>query len=68
MIAIYEKIRELCEAQGISIAELERRAGFGNGTIGKWKDGNIKPNMESICKIADALQVTIPVLLEGNHT
>lgn len=61
---IYEIIKAMCEKQGVSLAELERRAGFGNGTIGKWSDDKVKPNFESLEKVAAALGVSVTALLE----
>ena len=34
---IYEKIKELCKKNQMSVAELESKLGFSNGTVGKWK-------------------------------
>lgn len=41
---LYRKAKE----QRYSIAALERAADLGNGTIGKWRDGNIEPMSKSI--------------------
>ncbi len=61
---IYEIIKAVCEKEKISIAELERRAGLGNGAIGKWSDDKVKPNFESLEKVAAALGVSVAALLE----
>lgn len=61
---IYEIIKAMCEKQGISLAELERRAGLGNGAVGKWNDDKVKPNFESLEKVAAALGVSVAALLE----
>lgn len=61
---IYEIIKAMCEKQGISVAELERRAGLGNGAVGKWNDDKSKPNFESLEKVAAALGVSVAALLE----
>ena len=61
---IYEIIKAMCEKQGVSLAELERIAGFGNGPIGKWSHDKVKPNFESLEKVAAALGVSVTALLE----
>ena len=40
------RIRNLCRNQGISIAELERKAGIGNGIIARWSKS--KPSTENL--------------------
>lgn len=39
------------------------KAGFGNGTISKWKYHN--PQLKSIVKVADALEIPAAKLMEG---
>ena len=34
---IYERIKAEADRQGITIAELEKRTGLGNGVIGGWR-------------------------------
>ena len=60
---LYDKIKALCEEQGISIAELERRADLGNGTIGKWK--TISANLDTLAKVSNVLNITVSDLLDG---
>lgn len=60
---LFDRIKALCDELGISLAELERRAGFGNGTIGKWQ--TVTPNLKSIEKVANVLGVTVAALLDG---
>lgn len=35
-MSIKNRIKELSERRGMSLAELERKLNFGNGTIAKW--------------------------------
>lgn len=35
---MYEKIKRLAAAEGISIASLEKKLNIGNGTIRKWNE------------------------------
>lgn len=62
-MTIYDKVKELADSTGISIAALEIKAGVANGTISGWRDG--RPYAETLKKVADALQVTIDEVMEG---
>lgn len=57
-----EKIKELCKIKKISISKLEKQAGLGNGTIGKWEKFMRKPKYESLKSIAEVLDVPLSVL------
>lgn len=59
---MYKSIKSLCEERGITIKELERSAGLGNGTIGKWQTS--QPNLESLKKICEALGISLMDLLQ----
>ena len=59
---IYENIARLCAAQGISITELERKAGVGSTVIQKMRDGR-SPRADTLKKIAAALEVSIDALI-----
>lgn len=59
---IYEKIKELAEKNGISIAALEKKLGIGNGTIRKWNE--VSPTLENISKVARYFEVSIEYFLE----
>lgn len=63
---IYEKIKELAEKDGISIASLERKLSIGNGTIRKWNEAS--PTLESISKVARHFEVSIEYFLEEKKT
>lgn len=58
-----ERIKELCKEKGITIAELERNCGIGNGIIARWKKS--KPSFERVAKVADFLGVSPEYLLTG---
>jgi len=58
---IYENIKAICESKNISISALEKKAELGNGTIGKWR--TCDPNIESLRKVAAALDVSINRLM-----
>ena len=60
-IVIYENIVEIAKNQKLSICALEKKAGLGDGTIGGWRKSS--PNVDSLSKVADALNVSITKLL-----
>lgn len=60
---IYDTVKALADKRKISIAELERKAKLGNGTIGGWKESS--PNLESLNKVAKALEVNVTTLLKA---
>lgn len=60
---IYEKVKELCNAQGKTIMQVEKEAGIANGVIGGWRDGI--PALDTVVKVADTLGVTVDYLIEG---
>ena len=59
---MFEKIKKLCEEHHISIWALEKALGFGNGTIGKWK--NSSPAIANVEKVAKYFNVTTDYLLK----
>lgn len=62
---VYENIKNICEKKSISISALEEKAGLGNGTIGKWKSGGASPTINSLCAVANVLEVEVTRLLKG---
>lgn len=58
---LYEKIKKKCSEFGMSIAELERRAGLSNGSISKW--GQCMPKADSLHNVAKLLETTVDELL-----
>jgi transcriptional regulator with XRE-family HTH domain len=61
-MTLYEKIFVLREKLGLSQSELERNAALSKGTITNWKSR--KPNVNSIEKVAQALNCEVGYLLE----
>lgn len=59
---IYNKIKQACDEQGISISELEQKAGVANGIIGKWRVST--PNLSYLTRVAHALGVHVRDLIE----
>lgn len=57
-----EKIKSLCEGKGETIASLERKMDFGNGTIRRWDEK--APAADRLAKVADYFNVTTDYLLD----
>lgn len=60
---IYKNVKALADKKGLSIAELEKKAGLSNGTIGKWIESS--PKVDSLVKVANVLGVGINKLVNG---
>ena len=59
---LYQRIKELCEKNEISIAKLESKLGFGNASIKKW--GRVSsPSVDKIIKVASYFDVSVDYLL-----
>lgn len=58
---ILEKISKLCSEENISIAQLEKKLGLGNGTIGKWNNAN--PSLKKVSMVAKYFGVSIDDLI-----
>ena len=59
---IYDRIKEICKAKGISVASVEKEAGLGNGAISKWND--CSPTVDKLQAVAKVLKVKVNKLLE----
>lgn len=58
---IYENVKAIAERKGMTIAELERKAILANGAIGKWRTSS--PNVDSLRRVAEILEVSVDKLL-----
>lgn len=58
-------IQELCTKRGLTIAELERKAGLGNGTIRRW--GESYPSVDKAMRVAKVLNVSVEYLYNGTE-
>ena len=68
---ILNNVKELCARRKISVGQLEKILGLGNGTIYKWSSKS--PNVDTLKKVADYFHVTVDRLLRegvksGNKT
>ena len=58
---LFQKISDICSQKGLSVSELERRCGFANAAIRKWKTSS--PSADNLAKVADVLEVSVDCLL-----
>lgn len=54
-------IKMLCKRHGITVAELERKAGLSHSTIARW-DRNA-PSIDKVCAVADFFGISIDELI-----
>lgn len=58
---IYDSIVKRCRAKGISIMQLEKSCGLGNGTVSGWK--SCSPRVDLLIRVADFFGITIDELI-----
>lgn len=58
---VLERVKLLADDYGISIPELEKKLGFGNGSVYKW--GKSMPSADKLSAVADFFNVTTDYLL-----
>lgn len=59
---IFENVKEIGRKKGLTIMEIEKRAGFSNGTIGKWQKSS--PRVENVIKVSEVLGVSVSRLMK----
>lgn len=59
---IYDKIKKLCDEKGLTIKELETRAGIGNAVVREWNTSN--PRIDTLQKVAAVLEISIDELVK----
>lgn len=57
-----DKVKELCEKDNITFAELEKTLRIGNGTIRRWENKN--PRIDTLKAVADHFGVTVDELIK----
>lgn len=62
---MFEKIKNLCSKNGISITQLEKKLLLGKGTICNWKNGN--PGVDKLQKVAEYFGVNIQYLINSEN-
>ena len=58
---IFNNIKRLCAKRNISISQLEKEAGLGNGTISGWKESS--PTVANLQAVAKVLHCSVDDLL-----
>ena len=58
---VLAKILDKCREQGVTLAELERKAGLANRTIYKWNES--VPSVDKVLAVANVLGVTVDELV-----
>ena len=61
MSTLVDRIQDLCNSKGTTIAALERELGFGKGLIRTWKTGS--PSSDKLQKVADFFSVSLDQLV-----
>lgn len=66
-MTLMQRIKQLCDSHGETLASLERKMDFGNGTIRRWD--NATPSGDKLAKVADFFHVSVDYLLgrDTNH-
>ena len=64
-IAITNRIRALCAENGITVAELCRRAGIPQTTFSNWANRHSMPSIEAMEKMAKVLGVPVKYITDG---
>lgn len=62
-LELYEKVEKLRIQKGVSVADLNRKAGISHGTLPSWKNRGTMPKLEVLNALCDALDITLPELL-----
>lgn len=57
------RVKEMLAIKGITVAELERRCGLGNGTLRNWSKSY--PSADKLQRVAKELGTTMDYLLTG---
>lgn len=66
MNQLYLRIKQLADEHHVSIRQLEKDLGFGNGVINRWKKNT--PGIDKVQAVADYFDVTTDYLLGRTDT
>ena len=64
-MALFDRVKQLCAANGISQAKLEKEIGISSGASYKWK--NSSPSMEVLEKLSKYFGVSVDYLMTGEE-
>lgn len=60
-MSLVDRIQSLCSSENTTLISLERKLGFGRGTIRKWDENS--PSIDKIQKVADYFKIPTDYLL-----
>ena len=60
-------LRKIRESKGIDAQDLGDKLGVSKHTIWSWERGNSQPDPEALCQLADALDVSLDLLVRGKE-
>ena len=60
---IYERVKEYCKDNSISVSALEKKCGIGNGTIRLWEKS--APSLTTLLKLEKGTGVSIAEWVKG---
>ncbi|MBT9798238.1 helix-turn-helix domain-containing protein [Hungatella hathewayi] len=61
---LYERVKQLCDNEGITITELERILKFGNGTIHNWDKSD--PTIRKALAVSSYFKISIDTLVSNS--
>lgn len=64
-MALFQRVQYLLKEQGMTVKQLERSCDLANATIRRWETQT--PNIESVRRVAEKLNVSIDYLVTGKH-
>lgn len=62
-MSVYDNIKRLAKENGLTIMELEEKAGVAKGSLSHWNDGN--PTAKNLLKVATVLGCSVDDILKG---
>lgn len=62
---LLDRVKLLIDGKGMTVAELERRAGLGNGTLRNWDKSF--PSVDKVQRVAKVLNTSIDYLITGEE-
>lgn len=63
-MSIYDRVQSLIKERGLTVKQLERECDLANATIRRWATQT--PNIESVRRVAQALNTSIDYLVNGD--
>lgn len=61
---IFQKVKDYCKENNLSISSFERLCNIGNGTVARWKNDESKPALSTLEKIEKATGIPASTWIE----